>query len=981
MENSNKSVIDILEQTENWLDKIKITYANYATEQEFRVVRQCAMMLKSKEDFSDVLFQNITNSRIFSEYIGQTLFEIYSDLDQNFEENKFLIRKLIKPENLEGSSEKIVNRFVQQIFYRTKNVENVIKYTTQLIEQGFSESQIAEIAYNVNNLYYQRYSNGEKLLTLAPYGYFLSKSINLDKHLIFLCDKILEGKFDNTNKILLLTFLNTYNSSLLNENIALKLLFHNTYNISNKNLDLDCGKYLLVSDIKRWENFIITQINKENAEDPKFVQLYEILEKHGNTNYTAIIDKIIKEYFQTTFYDTGNKHFNVYETYSVSFATYLVSKDKDNTFIYLKKLVDTADFLNLRIMYFINDTWKEESLPLLIMSLFKQSSSLEKQYFMRILDMIEKYDYLKYKDNIIDFAIQHNNKSNRNIACRMISIFGDKIVDQAVELLQEKTVNQRITGAIILANLETENSKAVLYEQVNIEKNDDTRDIIIDALQENLYGKELAISEAKLIIENADKRGKLNKFNEKVMVETDLPKLYWIDGNELNEKEIRFLFYRIIRSKGLNSDIEARKIIALIDKTQSGAFTRFLMKAFSDTEYNTKYKHFLTLSAMLGGNESVAPFNALFRKAISDKRVRLAEMAIESMAVIGNSKALRSIEIISRKMASKKPKLSAVATESLNAAAEELGISKDQLSDRIIPDFDFDGIYKSFEVNGEEFRAFVSNDFTLCYMDEDNKIRKSLPKDIDKDQKLFFTEVQKELKEVTKTQAGRLEHYLTNGRKWIFEDWSNAYLNHPLMTIYAQKLLWFTSDIKGQIKNIFFVQEDTSLTDIDDNEIQIEGTELVGLLHSAIIEEETLNAWKNKMYEINFKTAIPQLERQVFLPLESEKDLSVSKMFFNKDVPRGADFVKSWMDKKGWIKETGDGGYLSFRKSYPDLGIMIRPYIDGVGVWFQNNVEKATVYEINFTKVTNNEKVLIKDIPPIIYSEAMNDINGMLEAQ
>jgi hypothetical protein len=43
-----------LEQTENWLDKIKIAYANYATEQEFRVVRQCAMMLKSKEDFGDV---------------------------------------------------------------------------------------------------------------------------------------------------------------------------------------------------------------------------------------------------------------------------------------------------------------------------------------------------------------------------------------------------------------------------------------------------------------------------------------------------------------------------------------------------------------------------------------------------------------------------------------------------------------------------------------------------------------------------------------------------------------------------------------------------------------------------------------------------------------------------------------------------------------------------------------------------------------
>lgn len=74
------------------------------------------------------------------------------------------------------------------------------------------------------------------------------------------------------------------------------------------------------------------------------------------------------------------------------------------------------------------------------------------------------------------------------------------------------------------------------------------------------------------------------------------------------------------------------------------------------------------------------------------------------MTVRGTNKALRSIEVISRKMANKKPKISKLALESLEAAASELGITQDQLSDRIIPDFDFEGPYKTFEVNGEEFR-------------------------------------------------------------------------------------------------------------------------------------------------------------------------------------------------------------------------------------------------------------------------------------
>jgi hypothetical protein len=322
-----------------------------------------------------------------------------------------------------------------------------------------------------------------------------------------------------------------------------------------------------------------------------------------------------------------------------------------------------------------------------------------------------------------------------------------------------------------------------------------------------------------------------------------------------------------------------------------------------------------------------------------------------------------------------------LALESLEAAASELGITQDQLSDRIIPDFDFEGPYKTFEVNGEEFRAFINKDFTLSYMDEDNKIRKSLPKDTDKETKSTFSEIQKEINDVIKSQESRLSNFLSSGRKWLFDEWSHAFLNHPIMTIYAQKLVWYCADSEGNLIHIFLVQEDTSLTDIEDNEIYPDENLLVGILHPIMLDESTKSAWKQKLYESNIKTLIPQLERQVFIPDENESETSATGIFENRDVPKGPDFVKSWMDKKGWYKETGDGGYLHFSKSFPALDIKISPMIDGVGAWFQQNQGKVTVDKIIFTKVSNYEKVLIKNVPPIIFSEAMNDINGMLEAQ
>ncbi|MBK7807802.1 MAG: DUF4132 domain-containing protein [Saprospiraceae bacterium] len=319
--------------------------------------------------------------------------------------------------------------------------------------------------------------------------------------------------------------------------------------------------------------------------------------------------------------------------------------------------------------------------------------------------------------------------------------------------------------------------------------------------------------------------------------------------------------------------------------------------------------------------------------------------------------------------------------ESLEAAASELGITQDQLSDRIIPDFDFEGPYKTFEVNGEEFRAFINKDFTLSYMDEDNKIRKSLPKDTDKETKSTFIEIQKEINDVIKSQESRLSNFLSSGRKWLFDEWFNAFLNHPIMTIYAQKLVWYCADSEGNLIHIFLVQEDTSLIDIEDNEVYPDEKHLVGILHPIMIDESTKSAWKQKLYESSIKTLIPQLEREVFIPNNDELEKSITKLFADRDVPKGPDFVKSWMEKRGWYKETGDGGYLHFSKSFQAFDIKISPWIDGVMVYFQQNEGKATIYEINFTKVTNNEKVLIKDIPPIIYSEAMNDINGMLESQ
>lgn len=972
-----------LELTDKWIVN-HLRYNKNVNENDAIIVREYANRLVNKIDSFDCLFDDSKNNLLLTWYLNEIIRFFPNEIDECFKDYGSIIGQIIKTKNINSHLQRVLHSYIYFIFNKVGH-ENINSYMEYFNRQGFDEDFLVKLLFHPwsLNFYKNTFENNLRQKTLSNLGYIVSKSAKLFHYCEYFCKQLFSNLHHNNHKLNLLEFIYEYNNEFLNRDIIFQFIWDQDPYNNRDQINVNCAKYLVNKDIEKWEETVISNIEREGADLPKFVEIYKVLEKQGRNIYSQKIDKIIKEYYQETFFKNGNesKIFNTWDSYSGSFGQYLLEKDENSAYLFFIDLVQNCDFLQTRLLDFIENKWKEKSLPLLVEALFKQPSIVGRKYFTETLTKIGKYEYSAFSDRLIDFALQQTNKSIIAQVAKLVAAQGYEIEIKAVAFLNGKTVNQRIVGALILTNIETDSAKEALFQQINCEKNDDTRDVIIETLQDRLYGKDFDKKTAIDIIDEASKRSKLNKFSISLFHEDELPKLYWNDGSILGQQEVRFIFYRIARSKGLNSDIEARSMISLLDKNKSGSFSRFVLKAFSDSGHNPKYKYLLTLSAMLGGNESVASLNTLFRKALSDKKVRLAEQAVEAMTVIGTNKALRSIEVISRKMANKKPKISKLALESLDAAASELGITQDQLSDRIIPDFDFEGPNKTFEVNGEEYRAFINKDFSLSYMDEDNKIRKSLPKDTDKETKSTFSEIQKEINDVIRFQESRLSNFLISGRKWLFEEWFNAFLNHPIMTIYAQKLVWYCADSEGNLIHIFLVQEDTSLTDMEDNEVYPDEKHLVGILHPIIIDESTKSAWKQKLYESNIKTLIPQLEREVFIPNNEELEMSITKLFADRDVPKGPDFVKSWMEKRGWYKETGDGGYLHFSKSFPAFDIKISPWIDGVMVYFQQNEGKATVYEINFTKVSNNEKVLIKDIPSIIYSEAMNDINGMLEAQ
>ncbi|MEJ1237117.1 DUF4132 domain-containing protein [Chryseolinea sp. T2] len=758
---------------------------------------------------------------------------------------------------------------------------------------------------------------------------------------------------------------------------------------SKDQLNIPCAIFLIREDVARFESAVLNTLVAAQVDEGKTFYIYQTLNTLLNGKYDKELRAIGEKHLD---YFKGMTSGGYYHEPMVSaqqlveaYFDYLHSKDPAEATERLKRFFAEAEFLNYKSFYYIVQKYPDLAVDLLIVAVRKDPDKIVKysvdEYYRVLFESLEKVGAEKARTDLVQFAAELAGKRTREIACALIAKMGDAALDDGRRLLGGKTVGERVTGALILSQFPSLEARTALNEGVDEETNDDTRDIMLESLAEDRFSKPLNLSQVKEMITLASKRKKLNKWSEKWIEETAVPELRWKETDEiLDASAVRFLFYRMKRATGLNSDIEARQAIAHIDRETSGDFAKSLLKAFQDSNADVKIKYYLTMAALLGDNEMMSNLNSLFTKSMTDKRMKMAEYVVGALAMVGTDKALRLVETIYRKYASKKPAVSEAARGALDAAAKELNLTMDELSDRIIPNFDFDGIYKTITIDGDEYRAFVNDEFKVNYLTDDNKIRKSLPSAASKEMKAEFKDIEKEIGVVSKSQTVRLEKYLVEERRWTSDDWTRFFFNNPIMSVYAMKLLWSVFDQNGKLLKAFYCSQDGSLYDIQDEEVSLEADHTVGILHPIYLSADQLESWKQKLYDMSMTTVFPILDRAVITVIPAEAELNRTQLFLSKNIPKGADFVNTYLVKKNWIKSTGDGGMSEFAKLYKDGLIRAQANIEGPTAWYQGGTTPAKMYDVSFWSKTARSDIKLKDLPPVFFSEVMSDIESMINA-
>ncbi len=648
----------------------------------------------------------------------------------------------------------------------------------------------------------------------------------------------------------------------------------------------------------------------------------------------------------------------------------------------------------IEIYKYLVDLLGEKALPLLMEALAKP---LSKVYYAinvhrGIFELLPTLPHEKYYPELWKNAA-HKSKEVRTLVARhFATVLGDGAIPKAKELLAEKKADARLTGALLLSMIRSEQALAVLTNALETEKNDDTRDTILEALT-GFIPSEMAKEAVLEKIQYAAQRGKLSTSIEKWLDESTLPSLHWKDNGEVMDIQVvRFMFYRMSRVKDIRFDVEVKPLFAWIDKETSANFANTLLKSYLKNSADAKGKYILTIAAVLGDNDTVDILKRQVVEWTENARGKMGEYATKAIALQGSNKALRTVEFFTRKFKNKNKNIGEAANQAFVIAAEELGITPFDLADSIIPDFGFVGLFREFVVEGDTFRAYIDNNFKLAYLNEDNRAMKALPKATPTELKDEFKEIGKEIRDIVKSQSSRLEQYLIMQRRWEMPRWEAFFMQNPVLFAYAIRLIWGIYDEKGVLQTVFRVQEDQSLLNRegDEFELDMDDTNLkIGMVHPVHLSSEDIAFWQESQADAEIEPIFPQLARPVLLFDEKHRGVTLCNDFEKIQV-NGYTFIGR-LEKTGWVRGAiQDAGWIAnYYKPFTNLGIVaileqqgnlcVGYYDDGAEIGSIAFVQSKSVSFGNYTydlpnKADDPRLIALENIPPIVYSEIMAEM-------
>jgi hypothetical protein len=587
--------------------------------------------------------------------------------------------------------------------------------------------------------------------------------------------------------------------------------------------------------------------------------------------------------------------------------------------------------------------------------------------------------------------LQHKSKPVRGAAARALSKLGDAALPQARELLRHKKADVRSAAVTLLASSGTDAALAELESRLDEETNEDVRDQMLLGLSAawKKQGRVLTREDVEQRIEKT--KAKLDEPAAKWVDPASLPQLHWNDGEKLSRDAVAYLIYRQSRATQMRADVEAAPMYSLLDRKRTGDFARAILQGFLGSKQDASDRWALALVGLLGDDRIVPELSAQIREWVDNNRGKLAEYAVQALALLGSDVALLAVDAMAIRYRSKMKNVGRAAAEAFVEAAQAQGVTPEELGDRVVPWLGFEpGHARIIEAGKSRIEAGIGLDFKLTFKDlEKNKPLKSLPKTALPEVLQEFKDLSANLKEVVKAQLLRLENLLVRQRRWPLARWRELFLQHPLLLPFAVRLVWGHYNESGKRIGTFRALADHTLTTNADGAYGLADRGVVGMIHPLELSDDERRVWQNSLADYEIDPPFPQLERNVVHCTDEQSSHKMHRELRGTSI-NGMTF-KGRAERLGWYRGSvcDGGGITSYYKSFPasgaDVFLGVEDFYIGIDMYSSIKlgdvcfVKHGTVKVGSYTydEPGNDEDARIiplGEVPPIVFSEVMGDL-------
>lgn len=262
---------------------------------------------------------------------------------------------------------------------------------------------------------------------------------------------------------------------------------------------------------------------------------------------------------------------------------------------------------------------------------------------------------------------------------------------------------------------------------------------------------------------------------------------------------------------------------------------------------------------------------ACFKKVknLGPRCPRFGNACVHALSEINTKEAVTQLGRVQAK--TKHASVQKQVGKALTHAADQSGMTVDELQDMSVPDFGMteSGVLK--RVIGEweaELQLGIADSITINWKSTSNKTQKSVPAEL----KTRYAEELKTLKrtesDIQKVLPGiraRIERSFIDQRHWRFDVFSERYLNHPLTSTFARRLLWsFNGRAAIWYEGKLITEDGTALAP--------EPADLVELWHPISSSPETVLHWRRWLSDREITQPFKQCHREIYVLTDAERN-------------------------------------------------------------------------------------------------------------